>query len=108
LAIKHISDFIIKIIGIKTIESSVTEDEIKAIIEEGASEGAIGAIEHEIVKNVFHLGDKRISSLMTYRQNIVWLNLADDLVTNREKILRTSKAYIPYANKALINRRYYL
>jgi CBS domain containing-hemolysin-like protein len=30
----------------------VTEDEIQALIQEGASEGAIEDIEHEIVKNV--------------------------------------------------------
>lgn len=92
------NDFIIRLLGIKPAENSVTEDEIKALIQEGASEGAIEEIEHEIVKNVFHLGDRRIGSLMTYRQDIIWLDLNADIAINRDKILTHRQTLYPLCN----------
>jgi putative hemolysin len=38
---------------------------------------------------------------MTYRQNIVWLNLADDLVTNREKILTHKQSLYPLCKQSI-------
>ncbi len=90
------SSFLIKIMNIRPSDDNlVTEDEIKALMEEGASEGTIQEIEHDIVKNVFHLGDRRIGSLMTHRQDIVWLDVADDLPTNKEKILHHKQTLYP-------------
>jgi putative hemolysin len=97
------NDLIIKILGIKPAENSVTEDEIKALIQEGASEGAIEDIEHEIVKNVFHLGDRRIGSLMTYRQDIIWLDSSADIATNREKILTHRQTLYPLCKESIDN-----
>lgn len=93
------NDFIIKLLGIKPNENAVTEDEIKAIIQEGVSEGAVQEIEHEIMKNVFQLGDRRISSLMTYRQDIVFLDINDDVENNREKILTHRHSQYPVCNE---------
>jgi putative hemolysin len=95
------NDFIIKLLGIRPNEHAVTEDEIKAIIQEGVSEGAIEEIEHEIVKNVFHLGDRRISSLMTYRQDIAFLNIKDDAETNKQKILTNRHSQYPLCHETI-------
>jgi putative hemolysin len=95
------NEWIIKILGIKPAQNSVTEDDIKALLEEGANEGTIEVIEHEIVKNVFDLGDRKIGSLMTHRQDIVWLNLADDIVINREKILTHRQSLYPLCKQTI-------
>lgn len=58
----------------KSSESSVTEEEIKAIISEGSEIGAIEEGEKEIIERVFHLGDRNITSLMTHRTDIVWVD----------------------------------
>jgi putative hemolysin len=97
------NDLIIKLLGIKPAASSVTEDEIKALIQEGASEGAIEDIEHEIVKNVFHLGDRRIGSLMTYRQDIIFLDSNADIATNRDKILTHRQTLYPLCRETIDN-----
>ncbi|MCC6683697.1 MAG: HlyC/CorC family transporter [Bacteroidia bacterium] len=69
-----VSDIIIKVFRIKpTDESKVTEEEIKAIIREGTDGGAIEEIEQDIVERVFSLGDRKVSSLMTYRNDTVTL-----------------------------------
>lgn len=69
------STFIINLFKIQNNDSNVTEDEIKAIINEGTEQGAIEEAEQEIIERVFHLGDRNITSLMTHRSDIIWLDI---------------------------------
>lgn len=78
------SHFIIKILGIKANESQVTEEEIKAIISEGTEQGTIDEAEQEIIERVFHLGDRNITSLMTHRSDIVWLDMNSTVASIKE------------------------
>lgn len=64
----------------------VTEEEIKAIVEESVRGGQIEELEHQIVDRVFALGDRRISELMTHRSHVVWLDINDEDRVNREKM----------------------
>lgn len=66
----------LKLLGINTQESNkVTEDEIKAIIQEGTDGGEIREVEQDIVERVFNLGDRNVGSIMTHRSEMVWLNV---------------------------------
>jgi len=67
------STFLVKLLGIKQNDNSVTEEEIKAIISEGTEQGTIEEAEQEIIERVFHLSDRNITSLMTHRSDIEWL-----------------------------------
>ena len=89
------SDLIFKIIGLKENDSSVTEEEIRTLMQEGASGGTIEEIEHEIVQNVFHLGDRRITSLMTNINEVTFLDLDDDFTENKEKIISKKHSVYP-------------
>lgn len=74
----HTSDLLLKILQIKpSTDSKITEEEIKAIIQEGTEGGEVQEIEQEIMERVFHLGDRKVSSLMTHRTQLVWLDLED-------------------------------
>jgi putative hemolysin len=55
---------------------SVTEEEIAASLEEGVDAGVIEAQEHQMVRNVFRLDDRKVSSIMIPRSEIVWLDSA--------------------------------
>lgn len=55
---------------------SVTEEEIAASLEEGLDAGVIEAQEHQMVRNVFRLDDRKVSSIMIPRAEIVWLDAA--------------------------------
>lgn len=92
------SDLLIKLLRIKPNESAVTEEEIKSLIQEGTSGGAIEEIEQEIVQNVFQLGDRKITSLMTNRQEIVYLDLDDEPAENRARILEHRHSVYPLCN----------
>jgi len=68
--------------------SSVTEEEIKALVSESAESGEIDEAEQEIIERVFHLGDRSITSLMTHRSDIAWLpahgTIADLVAKSRQ------------------------
>jgi putative hemolysin len=89
------SDLIIKILGIEVSDSSVTEEEIKSMIQEGTTGGAIDEIEQEIVQNVFHLGDRKITSLMTNRSDVTFLDIEDSVKENKEKIIESKHSVYP-------------
>ena len=75
----------LRLLGINTLgESKVTEDEIKAIIQEGTVGGEIQEVEQDIVERVFNLGDRNVGSIMTHRSELVWLDTND----SAEEILR--------------------
>ncbi|MFI5148940.1 MAG: hemolysin family protein [Bacteroidia bacterium] len=76
-------------------DSRVTEEEIKAIVAEGATAGSIEEVEQDIVENVFQLGDRKIGSLMTNRMNVVWLNVNDSQEALREKINESIHSAFP-------------
>lgn len=64
---------VLKVLGVKAQESKVTEEEIKSIIQEGTDEGEVSPVEQDIVDRVFALGDLKVSTIMTLRNDIVYL-----------------------------------
>ena len=97
------SDLLIRILNIKPNESSVTEEEIKSLIQEGTTGGVFEEIEQEIVHNVFQLGDRRVTSLMTNRQEIVWLDIEDSIEENKAKVFETKHAVYPLCRATVDN-----
>lgn len=97
------SDLLIRLLNIKPNESSVTEEEIKSLIQEGTSGGVFEEIEQEIVHNVFQLGDRRVTSLMTNRQEIVWLDIEDSMEENKAKVFETKHAVYPLCRGTVDN-----
>jgi putative hemolysin len=69
------TELIVRILNIKVEDNQVTEDEIKAIINEGTEHGAIEEAEQEIIERLFHLGDRNITSIMTHRTDIIWIDI---------------------------------
>jgi len=53
---------------------SVTEAEITASLEEGVDAGIIEVHEHQMVRNVFHLDERTLTSMMLPRSDIEWLD----------------------------------
>ena len=66
--------FLFRVLGLKSKESKVTEEEIKSIVKEGTEDGEVQPVEHDIVERVFLLGDLEVDAIMTPRNDMVWLN----------------------------------
>lgn len=90
------TDLIIKVLHVrKPKESNVTEEEIKAMIEEGKVTGVVQEIEQDIVENVFYLGDRKINTLMTLRKDVVWINLNDPEETIKRQMTQSVHKSFP-------------
>jgi putative hemolysin len=71
-----LTNLVLRLFGIKGVaEPNLTEDEIKALISQGAETGAVGATEENIVQRVFQLGDQRVAAIMTPRPDIEWIDV---------------------------------
>ena len=82
-----LTNIIFKLFNIKkATDNAVTEEEIKAMISEGSEHGSIEEGEKEIIERVFHLGDRNITSLMTHRTDIVWLDINDTVLDIKNKL----------------------
>ena len=68
------TEVIFNLLGVREEDGKVTEEEIKSIITEGAEEGAVEPVEQNIMQRVFLLGDLKIGSIMTHKNDVVWLD----------------------------------
>lgn len=77
------TDWLLRLMGVEaSTEPAVTEEEIKVMIEQGAESGVFAEAEQDMVERIFRFGDRMVSSLMTRRPDIVWLDLDDPLEKN--------------------------
>lgn len=92
----HTSDFIIRLLGIKaSSDSRVTEEEIKAIIQEGTEGGALHEIEQDIMERVISMGDRKVASLMTHISDTVVLKASFDKDTIRKTVNQEMHSVYP-------------
>lgn len=90
------TDAVLWLLGSReTEESAVTEEEITIMIQQGVETGVFEASEQDMVEGIFRLGDRRVSSLMTPRTEIVWLNLRDSREENRRKMVESGFSRFP-------------
>jgi len=90
------TEALLKILMIKpSADGKVTEEEIKAIIKEGTEGGEVQEIEQDIVERVFHIGDRKVNSLMTHRKSVVYLPLDADKDKVRDLMLKELHSIYP-------------
>lgn len=77
---------VLKVLAIDTTTPrGMTEEEIAHSLEEGVDAGVIEEHEHQMVRNVFHLDDRPLTSMMVPRSDIQWL---DATLSVRESLQR--------------------
>jgi len=80
---------------------SVTEEEIHALIEEGSEAGVIEHQEHEMVRNVFRLDDRQVTSLMIPRSDIVYFDVNLPLDENLRRFAASEHSRFPVCRGGL-------
>ncbi|KAB2330707.1 hemolysin family protein [Bacillus mesophilum] len=96
------TELLLKILGIKpTNEPNVTEEEITQLIEEGVYSGVVEEIEQDIVEQIFYLGDKRLSDILTTRTKLIWLDIEDSFAENMKKINESPHSKFPVGKGSL-------
>jgi putative hemolysin len=96
------TEVILKVLGIRpSTEPQVTEEEIKVMIEQGTEAGMFEQAEEDIMKRVFQLGNRRVSSIMTPRPEIIWLDVEDSEEEIRQTLREESHARFPVCRDGL-------
>ncbi|MGD0500769.1 MAG: hemolysin family protein [Bryobacteraceae bacterium] len=96
------SEAVLRLLPIRTQqEPSVTEEEIKVMIEEGTKSGEVDEAEQEMVEGVFRLGDRRVGDLMTPRPDVTWLDVRDDVREAQSLIAHARHSRFPVAEESL-------
>jgi putative hemolysin len=70
------SNLILRLLGLQRPSSrTVTEEELKALLAEGALVGVLEAEEHDIIGRVLRLADKPVRAIMMPRTELAWIDL---------------------------------
>ena len=104
--LSHMTDVILSKLPLKSQAEdhhTVTEDEFKMIVEQGAEEGVLDRNEETMIKRVLLFGDVKAADLMTPRTKLVGLDLDDPATLNVDKMLASSHAYFPVYKGAIDN-----
>lgn len=96
------TQFMTRLLGVKpSAEPAITDEEIAIMMQQGAQAGVFEPEEPEMIRRIFRLSDRQVSSLMTPRREIVWLERHDTLDTLRQKIANHRFSRYPVANADL-------
>jgi len=98
------TSLVLKLLGVKEKSgSSVTQEEIHALLVEGSDAGVIEQHEHTMVRNVFRLDDRQIGSLMVPRSDIVALDATLPWSENLKRIDGAEHSRFPVVQNGLQN-----
>lgn len=87
------TNLVLRLFGLRvSSEPSITVDEIRSLVEQGAESGVVEGAEHKMVEGVFRLGDRLVSDLMTPRTALDWIDVADAPERVREQLLAQLKS----------------
>jgi putative hemolysin len=91
------TDLIVSALGVnKGQDPAVTEDEVRVLIAQGTEMGVFEEREREMVEGVLSLGDRRVTSLMTPRTEIAFVDLRDGPVEAARLLVGNAQyAYLP-------------
>lgn len=80
---------------------TVTEDEVKDLIEQGTEDGTFEKTEQNMIGHIFHMSDQTAYSLMTPRTQMLWLDLEDSNEKNLQLIRQKPETVFPVVRNNL-------
>jgi len=92
------SEAVLRILGVPSSRQvTVTEEEVKAMVAEGAEAGVFHASERDMIDAVLRLADRPVRSIMTPRVDVEWLDPADSDEEIRRTIVDSGCSRFPVA-----------
>ena len=77
-ALNRASGLVLRLLGVARLApETVTEEELRALLAEGAAAGVLEAEEREMIERVLRLADKPVRALMTPRTELAWIDRTD-------------------------------
>lgn len=98
------TDRVLRIVGFRPpSEAPATEETIQELMRVGTRAGIFEEVEHEMVKRVLRFGDRRARTLMTPRDQIVWIDMADSPEEIRRKVIGSPHSRFPVCDQSVDN-----
>lgn len=77
-ALRVSTEGLLRLLGVRqSVETRITEEEIKVMIAEGTEAGVFVPQERRMIEGVLHLADRSVRTIMTPRTDIEWLDVQD-------------------------------
>lgn len=90
------ADIILLVFGRKrTPEDTMSEDELRMMVDQGMASGVLHAAEHRMVHGALSLDLITAERLMTPSNRVVWLNLDDSDEVNWRKVVASGHTWFP-------------
>ena len=103
LFLEHLTKVFLKLVGRSSYPKSITEEEIKEVIDLGLSDKAIEREEHKLVHNALEFDDKPILNVMTPKNQLFSLDADKLLSESISKIKEKRFSRIPVYSKTREN-----
>ena len=84
-------------------EPTITEEEIKLLIDQGTQAGTFQEFEQDTIERVFRLADRKVAYLMTHKADIIWLDLNESQEETKSKIAKHKYSFYPVVQDSLDN-----
>lgn len=98
------TDGVLRLIGWRpSNDPPVSPEEIRILIEQGRQQGIFEIEEQELIERIFSLRDRRVSTLMRRRPDIIWLDITGPNEALHEVIKRTNYSRFPVCRGNLDN-----
>lgn len=99
----RMADGLMRLLGLPTAvaHETVTPEELRATLAAGAESGALDAAEHRLIENVLALRERTVTSAMTPRDEIVFLDLRETPESWRDKVRRQPYSRYPVCDGGL-------
>jgi putative hemolysin len=92
------TESLVAILGLSRVKpAEVSEEEILHMVAEGATSGAIGAEERQMIEGVLDLPDRNVRSIMTPRTEVVWVDASAPQAETLEEIAASGHSRFPVA-----------
>lgn len=99
-----LSDWVIALLGIKPdANNDVTSEDFRMILAGGEASGALMKNEHQLITNVLALELRSVTSVMTVRDDITYLDIRDTPEVQREKVHQSPFSRYPLCDGGLDN-----
>ncbi len=90
------ADITLRLFGRKrTPEDTMSEDELRMMVDQGMASGVLHAAEHRMVHGALSLDLVTAERLMTPSNRVVWLNLEDSDEVNWRKVVASGHTWFP-------------
>jgi putative hemolysin len=90
------TNLVLKVLGLnREPEVPPSEEEVSHLIEQGTTAGVFHKSERAMVEGVLRLDERPVTDIMTRRNRVVWLNIADPDEVNWRKIVASCHSHFP-------------